>query len=159
MPVKWFIRKIAEYITGKRIPDLNSGLRAFKKEVVMKFFNVLPEGHSWVSTITIALFSNSYDIKFIPVEYYKRKGKSTFHPIRDTSAYFLLVFRAVMYFKPLKVFFPPGFIIFIGGVARTVYDAKVLHRIKESDIIIILVSIFIMTLGLLADLIVKRSEK
>ena len=119
----------------------------------------MPEGHSWVSTITIALLSNCYDIKYIPIEYYSRKGKSTFHPIRDTSAYFLLIFRTVMYFKPLKFFFPPGIALFVAGCVRTVYDAKVLHRIKESDIIIILVSVFIMMLGLLADLIVKRIER
>lgn len=154
-PVKFILRKLAEYITRKKIPDLNSGLRAFKKDIALKFFGVLPDGHSWVSTITIAFLSNGYDVKYIPIDYYKQKGSSTFHPIKDTSTFFLLIFRTIMYFKPLKVFFPVAFVIFIGGIVRTIYDARILHHIKESDVIIVLTGILIMMFGLLADLIVK----
>jgi polyisoprenyl-phosphate glycosyltransferase len=153
--MKLFIKKIAEYITVTKIPDLNSGLRAFRKDVVQQFFNLLPEGHSWVSTITIALLSNSYDVKFVPIDYYKRKGKSTFHPVRDTYNMILLVIRTIMYFKPLKIFFPASLIIFIFGCMRTIYDAKVLLHIKASDIIIIMFSLFLGVLGLLADMIAK----
>ncbi len=157
-PVKFILRKLAEYITRKRIPDLNSGLRAFKKDIALKFFGVLPDGHSWVSTITIAFLSNGYDVKYVPIDYYKRKGRSTFHPIKDTSTFFLLIFRTIMYFKPLKVFFPVALVIFIGGVVRTIYDARILHRIKESDVIIVLTGMLVMMLGLLADLIVKTRK-
>lgn len=157
-PAKWILKKFAEYITRKKIDDLNSGLRAFKKEKSLKFFSILPDGHSWVSTITIAFLSSGYDIKYVPIDYFKRKGKSTFHPIKDTANYFLLIFRTIMYFKPLKIFFPVGSLIFILGSIRTIYDAKVLRHIKESDIIIIMLSIFILTMGILADLIVKHSS-
>ena len=154
-PIKAFIKKIAEYITVTKIPDLNSGFRAFKKDIAEHFFNLLPEGHSWVSTITIAFLSNSFDVKFIPIDYYPRKGKSTFHPIRDTYSMMLLVIRTIMYFRPLKIFFPASFIIFVIGCIRTVYDAKVLMHIKASDIIIIMFSLFLGVLGLLADMIAK----
>jgi len=154
-PIKTCIKKIAEYITNTKIPDLNSGFRAFRKDIAVNFFNLLPEGHSWVSTITIAFLSNSFDVKFIPIDYYKRKGKSTFHPIRDTYAMILLVIRTIMYFKPLKIFFPTSLVIFVIGCIRTVYDAKVLMHIKASDIIIIMFSLFLGVLGLLADMIAK----
>lgn len=157
-PMKFFIRKLAEYITRSKIDDLNSGLRAFRKDIATQFLNVLPEGHSWVSTLTIAFLSNGYDIKYPPIEYHRRRGKSTFHPIADTFAYFLLVFRTAMYFKPLKIFFPLAAVVFITGAVRTVYDAKVLHDIKESDVIIVLTSIILGTMGLLADLIVKQHK-
>ncbi len=158
-PAKWILRKIAEYITRKKIADLNSGLRVFKTEKSLEFFSILPDGHSWVSTITIAFLSSGYDIKYVPIDYHKRIGKSTFHPIKDTANYFLLIFRTIMYFKPLKIFFPVGTILLLIGCIRTVYDAKVLSHIKESDIIIIMLSIFILTLGLLADLIIKVQRK
>ncbi|MBU1627284.1 glycosyltransferase family 2 protein [bacterium] len=154
-PMKAFIKKIAEYITITKIPDLNSGFRAFRKDVAENFFNLLPEGHSWVSTITIAFLSNSFDVKFIPIDYYKRKGMSSFHPVRDTYNMLLLVLRTIMYFKPLKIFFPTSLAIFIIGCIRTVYDAKVLMHIKASDIIIIMFSLFLGVLGLLADMIAK----
>ena len=158
-PAKWILRKIAEYITRKKIADLNSGLRVFKTEKSLEFFSILTDGHSWVSTITIAFLSSGYDIKYVPIDYHKRIGKSTFHPIKDTANYFLLIFRTIMYFKPLKIFFQDGTILILIGCIRTVYDAKVLSHIKESDIIIIMLSIFILTLGLLADLIIKVQRK
>ena len=101
--------------------------------------------------------SNSFDVKFIPIDYYKRKGKSTFHPVRDTYAMMLLVIRTIMYFRPLKIFFPTAFIIFVIGCIRTIYDAKFLNppHIKASDIIIIMFSLFLGVLGLLADMIAK----
>lgn len=154
-PIKAFIKKTAEYITVSKIPDLNSGFRAFRKDIAEHFFNLLPEGHSWVSTITIAFLSNSFDVKFIPIDYYKRKGRSTFHPIRDTYAMMLLVVRTIMYFRPLKIFFPASLTIFIIGCIRAIYDAKVLLHIKASDIIIIMFSLFLGVLGLLADMIAK----
>ncbi|MBC7261814.1 MAG: glycosyltransferase family 2 protein, partial [Chloroflexi bacterium] len=79
-PAKWFIRNLAAYLTGTKIPDLNSGFRAFKKDIALKYLNILPTTHSWVSTITIAFLSDGYSVKYIPIDYYKRKGKSKFHP-------------------------------------------------------------------------------
>jgi glycosyltransferase involved in cell wall biosynthesis len=65
---KWLIRKLACYISGSHIPDLNSGLRAFRKSSVVRFFNILPRGHSWVSTITLAMLSNGLAVKFVPID-------------------------------------------------------------------------------------------
>lgn len=160
MLTKGFIKKLAEYVTGRRIPDLNSGMRAFKKDIAVKFLGLLPDGHSWVSTQTIAFLSNKYDIKYIPIDYHGREGgKSSFHPIADTASFFLLVFRTVMYFNPLKVFFPIASVIIVGGLVRTVYDAKILRHIKESDIIILMVGMFILIIGFIADLVVKTHSK
>jgi hypothetical protein len=61
-----------------------------------------------------------------------------------------------MYFKPLRIFFPLALSLIVGGFVRTVYDAKVLMHIKESDVIIMLTGILVLGLGLLADLIVSR---
>ena len=155
-PTKFVLRKLGEYITHKHIPDLNSGLRAFKKELALNFSKILPDGHSWVSTITIASLAEGFDVKYVPIGYHKRRGKSTFHPVKDTFSYFLLIFKTIMYFKPLRIFFPLALLLIVGGFVRTVYDAKVLMHIKESDVIIVLTGILVLGLGLLADLIVSR---
>lgn len=159
LPARWFIRKLASYLMATRISDLNSGLRAFKKDLARRFFNILPDNHSWVSTITLAFLANGYSIKYIPIDYYKRKGKSTIHPIKDTYNFISLVIRTVMYFNPLRVFLPLTIFILIGAVVRTLYDATVLHRIKESDIMLFLTGLIIGVLGLLADLIVRLQRK
>jgi len=106
-PAKLFIRLLASYMTGVGIPDLNSGLRAFKKGAAERFLDILPTTHSWVGTQTVAFLSEGYAVKFIPIDYYKRKGsRSSFHPITDTYNYLSLVVRTIMYFNPLKVFLP-----------------------------------------------------
>lgn len=158
-PVKFFIRKLAEYITRSKIPDLNSGFRAFRRETALRYFHILPQGHSWVSTITVAFLSDNLEVKYIPIEYYRRVGRSKFHPITDTYAYLMLVFRTVMYFRPLKIFFPVSSLLLLWGLTRTLYDAVIRHKIKESDILILLTGLIILVLGFIADLVVKMSQR
>ena len=154
-PVKFFLRKHAEYVTREKIDDLNSGFRAFRKNIALKYFNILPQGHSWVSTITIAFLSHNYNVKFIPIDYYRRKGKSTFHPIKDTYGFLTLIIKTIMYFNPLRIFMPITLLLFTAGFTRTVYDATVLHKVKESDIMLVMTSIILGALGLMADLMSK----
>jgi glycosyltransferase involved in cell wall biosynthesis len=158
-PAKWFIRKLACYLTGMDIPDLNSGLRAFKREAMLKFLYLLPDGFSCVSTMTLAFLCNGYTIKYVPIDYYKRVGRSKFHPINDTYNYVLTVVRMVMYFNPLKVFLPTSLILFLWGLAKTIYDNTVYRDIRESDVTIIVISIVIGMMGLLADLIVVQHRR
>ncbi len=158
-PTKAFIRWLASYLTGVHIPDLNSGFRAFRRDVVLKYRRYLPNTHSWVSTITLALLHNGHAVTWIPIDYYPRVGKSSFHPIRDTYNYLALVVRAVMYFNPLRVFLPASILLFLLGLAKTAYDNFVLHNIRESDVIILVTALLIGILGLLADLIVVQHRQ
>ena len=75
-PAKWFINKLANFLVAKTIPDLNSGMRLMKKEIVQKFLKILPNGFSFTTTITLAMLTNDCKAKFVPINYYKRKGKS-----------------------------------------------------------------------------------
>jgi glycosyltransferase involved in cell wall biosynthesis len=157
-PTKWFIRRLASYLTETEIPDLNSGLRAFKKDVALDYLNILPSTHSWVSTITIAFLSHGHTVKFVPIDYYKRKGQSTFHPLKDTYNYLTLVVRAVMYFNPLKVFLPLSLLLLTGGAIKLVRDLIVFNfHVPTSTVLIMLTAVQIGAMGLLADLIVKRN--
>ncbi len=158
-PLKLFVRLLASYLTEARIPDLNSGFRAFKKEVAERYLDILPQGHSWVGTITVAFLSDGYLVKFIPIDYYKRKGKSSIRPIHDAWNYFLLVVRMAMYFNPLRVLLPISlFLLAVGGV-KLVRDLIVYNfHVPTSTVMIVLTGIQLGALGLLADLIVKRSR-
>jgi glycosyltransferase involved in cell wall biosynthesis len=159
-PAKWFIRKLASYLTETEIPDLNSGLRAFRKDLAFKYLHILPNTHSWVSTITIAFLSDGYSVKFVPIDYYKRKGKSKFHPLKDTYNYLALVVRSVMYFNPLKVFLPVTLALALAGVLKLVRD--ILHYrsfyVPGVTLMLILMAIQVAVIGLLADLIVRRAR-
>jgi len=160
-PAKLFIRLLASYLTGVRIPDLNSGFRAFKKGIAERFLDILPTTHSWVGTQTVAFLSEGYAVKFIPIDYYQRKGRqSSFHPIADTYNYISLVVRTIMYFNPLKVFLPVALALIVVGAVKLVRDI-VYYRsfyVPGVTLMLILTAIQVGAIGLLADLIVKRSS-
>ncbi len=156
-PVKWFIRKLAEVMSGFKIPDLNSGLRAIRKDVFMRYMSILPWGHSWVSTITLAMLAGGYEVDFMPIDYYKRKGKSTFHPIKDTSGYLTLVIRTVTWFNPLKIFVPLALLFWILGIAWFIPD--LIHwDVRTATVLFIITAIQVTAIGLLADLIAKKDR-
>lgn len=158
-PAKWFIRKLACYLTKTDIPDLNTGLKAFKKDIMKKYLWVLPDGFSCVTTMTLAFLANGYAVKYIPTQYFKRIGKSKFHPVKDTAAYFNTVLRMVMYFKPLRVFMPASFFLILFGIAKAIITYMLTGRLQSSDIIIFMTAIIVCVLGLIADLIVTYNNR
>ena len=125
MPAKWFIRKLAERLTNSQIPDLNSGLRAFRREVALPYLRLLPPGFSCVTTITLAFLSNQHDVRYVPIEYAKRAGTSKFKFVKDAYRYILQVLRMVMYFNPLKVLMPVALFLLGLGIAKGIYDMVV----------------------------------
>jgi len=158
-PAKNFIRWLACYLTEVPIPDLNSGLRAFRREIGLKYLPILPSSHSWVSTITIAFLSDRYRVKWVPIDYYERVGRSTFHPIKDTYNYLSLVIRSIMFFNPLKVFLPVSLTLGTIGFGKMIYDIFAYNfHFAPSTVTIILTAVQVGAMGLLADLIVRRSR-
>src|SRR5262249_12655404 len=103
-PAKWLLNKLAAFMAQTQIPDLNSGFRLFRKSSFLRFEKILPSGFSLTTTITMALLCNNHPVKYVPVDYYKRKGMSKIRPFRDTYNFFMLVIRTIMYFDPLRVF-------------------------------------------------------
>jgi len=158
---KRLIRLLASYLTRKKIYDLNSGLRAFRKETAIRYFNILPEGHSWVSTITIAYLASGLTVKYTPVDYYKRTGTSTFHPIADTASFVGLVFRTVMFFKPLRFFLPMVVALFGLSFFKAVWIDKALgaNQISDSSIMIFMTALILFALGVLAELQVRLNRR
>ena len=156
-PAKWLITKLASYLTGTKIPDLNSGLRVMKKEVVQKYLNILPDGFSFTSTITLAMLTNGYRVKYVPIDYFERKGKSKIRPIHDTLNFIQLIIRTVLYFNPLKVFLPLS--LFLVLLAFLVLLGSWVFTGKAMDVtfgVILMTSVMVMMIGMLADLIDKR---
>ena len=129
VPAKWLIRKLAERLSNSQIPDLNSGLRAFRRSVSLPYLRLLPPGFSCVTTITLAFLSNQHDIRYVPIDYAKRSGQSKFHFVSDAYRYILQVLRMVMYFNPLKVLMPIALWLLGIGVLKGIYDIAV-HPVR-----------------------------
>ncbi len=156
VPAKWFIRKLAEVLTNSQIPDLNSGLRAFRRQVALPYLRLLPPGFSCVTTITIACLSNQHDVRYVPIEYAKRAGTSKFRFVSDAYRYILQVLRMVMYFNPLKVLMPVALLLLGLGVGKGIFD-MVVHPLSfaVNTVLIFVTGLLIASLALLADLIVR----
>ena len=157
---KWFIKSLACFLTKEEIPDLNTGLKAFKRSIALKYLWALPDGFSCVSTLTLSFLCNGYSVKYIPIDYYPRNNsKSKFHPIKDTYSYMITVIRMISYFQPLKVFLPLSLFLFVFGVVKTLIDYQMIQRMQLSDIVIFMASFIIFCLGVLSDLIVAQAKR
>lgn len=156
VPAKWAIRKFAEVLAGTKIPDLNSGLRAFRKQVSLPYLRLLPPGFSCVTTITLAFMSNQHQVDFMPIEYSKRSGKSKFHFVRDAYRYILQVLRMVVYFNPIKVLMPLALFLFGLGSVKAIVDViQYNFRVTTNAMLLIVTGLIIAAVALLADLIVR----
>ncbi len=156
-PAKWFIRKLAELVAGIPIPDLNSGLRVFRKEATLPFFSMLPSGFSFTTTITLAMLTNGYIVEYIPISYFQRVGKSKLRPIRDTLNFIQLGLRITLYFAPLKIFVPISVVLIAIAIAWAVFSTTVLGRLADaSAVVIFMTGVQVGVLGLLAELMDRR---
>ncbi len=156
VPAKWLIRRIASFLSGVQIPDLNSGLRAFRRDVSLPYLRLLPPGFSCVTTLTMAFLSNQHPVDYLPIDYAKRAGTSKFHPFKDAYRYVLQVLRMVMYFNPLKILMPVALWIMGVGLGKLVYDL-IAHpfRITGSTVLALITGFQIAALALIGDLLVR----
>jgi glycosyltransferase involved in cell wall biosynthesis len=158
-PAKWFLNRLANYLSEARIPDLNSGLRAFRREEVLRFFDILPAGFSFTTTITLAMHVNDHSVAYVPIDYHKRQGRSKIRPFQDTLNFLALIIRTILYFRPLKIFLPLSGFLFLLAIAILIYSAAFTDKIMDASVTITLMTSFQMAaIGLLADLIDKRSQ-
>ena len=155
---KMFLVRYVSWLAGQEIPDMNSGLRAFKRTIAEKFLNILPNGFSFTTTITLSMIRNNYDVQFIPIDYYPRIGKSKIRPIKDTLRFIELIVRTGMYFAPLRVFLPLVLLLLISFFGSFFYDLFILKDLTEKTLILLMFTLNTALFALLADMIDKRSS-
>jgi glycosyltransferase involved in cell wall biosynthesis len=156
-PAKWFLRKLASYLAGRTIPDLNSGLRAMRKSLILRFEHILPSGFSFTTTITLAALCSGALVRYSPIDYHARIGESK---IRASHAFefLVLILRTTVYFNPLKVFLPLGAFFFVGGLAKFLYDLT-LQNFSETALLGFLGAAILWAVGLLSDQIARVGQR
>ena len=157
-PAKWFLNKIANYLLETRIPDLNSGFRIFRRKRMERYRHILPNGFSFTTTITLSMISDGFPVHYEPINYYKRDGKSKIKP-NDALNFFMLITRTVTYFNPLRIFLPISLLLFFMGFLRLGYEIIFLWNLTDSSTLLLLFAVQIGLIGIIADLIVKRSMR
>lgn len=159
-PAKAVLRLLASYLAGFAIPDLNSGLRAFRRELVLAYRPILPDGFSFTTTITLASLTNRHRVDWVDISYAPRSGRSKIKPIRDTLGFASLIVRTVIYFNPLKVFYPVVFSLSLVFAAFLYHDLflEPEPNLGDKTVLVFVLLVQLLSVGLLADLIEKKSR-
>jgi hypothetical protein len=156
-PPKWVLRKLAEALSGAAIPDLNSGLRVFPRDVADRFRSVLPDQFSYTTTITLAMFAAGYAVTYLPINYRRRAGRSKIRPIADTISFTKLIIRTVLYFDPLRVFLPISTLFLVAAVIIGVGSYWLTGRVMDvTTVLLVVTGIHMLMLGMIADMMNRR---
>jgi glycosyltransferase involved in cell wall biosynthesis len=156
-PAKWFINQLGTLVAGERVPDLNSGMRLFRRRVALEFFDLLPDGFSFTSTITLGMMQNGYLVEFVPIAYEKRTGHSKIRPISDTLGFIQLILRVALYFQPLKIFIPLSLLLFGLAAIWAWVSGQYFGGIADASTAVLIMSgLQVAVVGLLAELINAR---
>ena len=168
-PGKWLLGWLANRVAGQRIPDLNSGLRAFRRECMKQYFPILSNRFSFTTTATLALLADGYRVVYHPIDYYRRIGNSKITP-RHFMDFTILVLRMAMLFQPLRIFVPLAFSCGLLGVLKVVYDIvtvfprasgfgwSLLYQpvLSTSAILLLLAGLQLLLIGMVADGVLRR---
>ncbi len=149
---KRLIKRIGEYLVEQKLPDYNSGFRGFHKEIIEGMLHLMPNGFSFSTTSTLAHLKEGYDIGTFPIEVGERIGrKSNVKMLKDGSKTILLLFRIIMLFNPLKVFFPASLVSFIAGIGFGVAGYLMYDRFSNGAVVLTMLGMFLFFIGLVAD--------
>jgi glycosyltransferase involved in cell wall biosynthesis len=168
-PGKWLLGWMAARIAGFKIPDLNSGLRVFRRDCIKQYFYILPNGFSFTTTITLALLADNYHVIYHPINYYQRAGKSKIVP-KHFMDFIILILRMAMLFQPLRIFVPMAFSCIFLGISKVIFDViGLFHRaevfewsllfkplLSTSAILLILVGLQLLLIGMVSDALLRR---
>ncbi len=150
-PAKFILNSFASFLAERKLNDLNSGLRVFRKSELVPFIPLLPQKFSFTTTITLCMSCNGKRMIYTPIEYGKRVGKSKIRPV-DFLNFIILVLRMTVLFNPLRVFIPFGLGLMALGALKFVYDVW-MDNLSETTIFAFLSALIIWSLGLIADMI------
>ena len=154
---KLFLVRYAQWLARQPIPDLNSGLRAFRKEVAERYFHILPDGFSFTTTITVSLLCDRYRVAWVPIGYKARIGRSKIKPIRDTLRFVQLITRTGMYFAPLRLLSLPILLLSLAFLVSLGWDIWQ-GNLGDKTVLLLVFVLNLLLLGLLADLVVRRTS-
>jgi polyisoprenyl-phosphate glycosyltransferase len=162
-PAKAFIALLATILVGKKIPDLNSGLRIFTRELAEEFWHLYPQRFSFTMTITLAALTNDYRVEYYPIEYGKRVGSSTlssgFNGVKNFANFIGLIVRITTYFRPLRFFTIPSVLLFFGGLGLMIFTIITQKNISDAGLLLFVTGLQIGLFGLLADMVVRNRRR
>ncbi|MBF9033167.1 glycosyltransferase [Rhodobacterales bacterium HKCCE2091] len=150
-PAKFLLNNLASFLAERKLNDLNSGLRVFRRSELVPFLPLLPQSFSFTTTITLCMSCNNKRMIYTPIEYGKRVGKSKIRPV-DFINFIILVLRVIVLFNPLRIFVPLGLVFLLLGLLKLAYDITQ-WNLSETAVFAFLMAVMVWSLGLIADMI------
>lgn len=153
MPLRWILRSLVQWTASRKIPDINSGLRVFRRSTVLGYFDHLCDTFSFTTSLTLAYTMTGRFVGYVPIDYKERIGKSKVKLLRDSARTIQYVLEAAIYYNPLRIFLLMSVVVIAAAilsfsVALTTHF-NVFYFMGIGGVI---ASLIIFSLGLLAAL-------
>ncbi len=153
---KIFLKAWVSFLVGESVPDMNSGLRVFRRAVTLPYLKLLPNSFSFTTTVTIAFLCAEQTVHYEPIAYKARIGQSKIKPIRDTLRFCQLILRTGMYFAPIRALTPVIALLGMGFLVSASYDVFIIGDLTDKTVILAMFTLNAVLFALLADMLVKR---
>ena len=145
------LNRVASYLAGRRIPDLTSGFRGARRECLREFLHLLPNGFSTPTTTTLAFLRAGYNVAFEPIAARPRVGQSKIRFARDGARFFLILFKVITLFSPMRIFAPISLAAFVAGSAYGVWTVVTSGRIANGAVLLLMFAIVVFLVGLVSE--------
>lgn len=145
--LNWF----AGYLTGRHIPDLTSGFRAARREYLLEFLHLLPNGFSTPTTTTLAFIKAGYNVIFEPTEASPRQGDSKIRLATDGTKFLMIILKIVTLFSPMRVFLPVALVSFAVGLGYAIWTIATQSHITNSSVLLIVLAVMVLLVGLVSE--------
>lgn len=149
-PGKWFLTRFCSFLVRQHIPDLNSGMRIFRREIALRYLHLLPDGFSFTTTSTLIFFNRGYSVQYTPIDIQPRQGSSQVSLATGFET-LLLILRIAALFNPMALFLPASGLLFISGILWGVPYVLKAQGVSVGALLLILVGVLVFFIGLLVD--------
>jgi glycosyltransferase involved in cell wall biosynthesis len=147
----WLLSSLAGFLAGRDIPDLTSGFRAARRDCLLEFLHLLPNGFSTPTTTTLAFLRAGYSVCFEPIDARQRQGSSKIRLGPDGLRFFLILLKVITIFSPLRLFVPISVAAFLAGVGYALWTVATQSHVTNSSVLLILLSVVILLMGLISE--------
>lgn len=142
---------LASYLTNRPIPDLTSGFRAARRDCLLEFLHLIPNGFSTPTTTTLAFLKAGYSVQFVPIDAAARQGVSKIRLGSDGAKFVLILLKLITIFSPLRIFVPVSLATFTLGAAYAVWTIVTQSHVTNSSVLLILLSVIMFLIGLVSE--------
>ena len=145
------LNRLAAYLTGRPILDLTSGFRGARRQCLLEFIHLLPNGFSTPTTTTLAFMRAGYNVAFEPVDALRRTGRSKIRLTQDGAGFLLILLKIVTIFSPLRIFVPVSLASLALGAMYGLWNVFVSGRIPNGAVVLILFAALVLLVGLVSE--------